>query len=43
MLKVRGGRHIVAQLEGCVVKQILVQVIQEEVVDGMLADDACVA
>jgi hypothetical protein len=33
----------VAKLEGFVVCQILVQVIHEEVVDGVLADDLCVA
>jgi hypothetical protein len=41
MLKVNGGRRVVVKLEGCVVCQILAQVIQEEVADGMLADDLC--
>jgi hypothetical protein len=42
MLKVKGGRRILAELEGCVVNQILVQVLQEEAVDGIMDDDACV-
>ena len=35
-LKVNRGGRVVAKIEECVVNQILVQVIQEEVVDGVL-------
>jgi hypothetical protein len=38
MLKINRRGRVVAKLEGCVVCQILAQVIHEEVVDCVLAD-----